>query len=1275
LALMQGQQLSIDATKAALNSYGSAVRENEKYLQSLEARINMMKNAWTELGLAMGDALLTDSIIVLTEFAKGLANQLKGLVDNFGVLPVVLGTAGFAAGALSKNFRTLTIASISLGKGITALGVSARAATAALRGLASATVVGAVFVALGYGLELLINYLAEANNEIEQFEDRLEDLNFQSTGLEQLIKEYEGLLNKTDKTIEDQQRMREIQRLFVSEYGVAIEAVNEYGEAYAENIELAKERLEILKEEVRLEKERAINAYKKEESEQIERLEKEQQAIEKYIKNIKKHEQSIREYQERISSGKVSSEYLQFAREEISRHQREIEKYQDKLAKSEENYKKTLNNIILNNYKAFEKIMDDLSEQGIKVNDKIRGIIHEWAKIWATEGKTIDQVSGTVRKLIIELTKLPEDASIDDLLNLFKKLNIKFIPDENIDSMKIFKIILSGMSNELQYVNTELDEMADQTDNATDSIKNYLSEIKELNAVLRDLNSNQTLNAETVFDLIIKYPQLINHIHKTTNGWKIEKEAIIALRAERINDQITAIQSQTQMSDAVIKELGKRLESYDIEISKIYDLKTAREELAKIDKPLLTSKPILMSDEAFLREEFEKKYGAPNINLFQKMAYDKAFEQFLQSEKRAYEEYIKLYNDTINYGKSEEERRKNAEELQKRLEQLRKELETPSFGDTESKSKKFDPYIIDEYANKISELELQLDQSETRQTRLNETSAEYRQELELQIELYRQMQNLTKDHIKSLENQNLTLSNQRKRLSQSSEEYHKLTEQIDKNNQKIIQLKSSIESWERSIISNEKELVNIAKQIEEELLDKQRKAEEEKRENAKRTYDIQKEAADLWKDYIENTADEIVDIYKKALEKQRDLAIDHIQEQIKLEDERHKKRIENLDDEYGRFEEIINAQLKSLDRTKDEEDYQKELTKKQQKQLELQKKIDELSLDNSIEAKARRAELQKELAELIEETEEFMRNRQIELRKEALQDTLDNKKKEIDNIKKSEDKIHETIKNRLEKQLEDEKKFWEELLKNDQFFMDLRQNIIDGKIENINTSIAGLKNQVESHMISIGQSIDDNFIKKLQQAQSMLESIDYSNPAAPKPRDESQYYQPKNDFEKRIIELMKKNSEEWFFASDAQRKELERINEQYAEFLGGNIYKSKGVWYKDGLRLYHEGGVVGDPSKFSLAQKLHKLLNLKNNEELSILKHGELVLKNPIDSLSKMLSSFNLANLINQRTGEGNRINNINIYIDKVTGDRKSAEDVASTIVKRLTARGVVLNN
>ena len=85
------------AYQAALNSEGSAYTEQEKWADSLEARIGKISASWQSLSETI---LKSDFLKFLMDGLIGFMNGLEGVLDTAGTLPTILATI---AGALSFN--------------------------------------------------------------------------------------------------------------------------------------------------------------------------------------------------------------------------------------------------------------------------------------------------------------------------------------------------------------------------------------------------------------------------------------------------------------------------------------------------------------------------------------------------------------------------------------------------------------------------------------------------------------------------------------------------------------------------------------------------------------------------------------------------------------------------------------------------------------------------------------------------------------------------------------------------------------------------------------------------------------------------------------------------------------------------------------------------------------------------------------------------------------------------------------------------------------------
>lgn len=98
-SLMENFDTARDALETSLNSSGSAMREHEKWQESLEARINSLKASWQGLSQAF---LSSDFLKVAINSVIKLIDSITWLIDKVGTLPTLLGTV--AAGiSLLKN--------------------------------------------------------------------------------------------------------------------------------------------------------------------------------------------------------------------------------------------------------------------------------------------------------------------------------------------------------------------------------------------------------------------------------------------------------------------------------------------------------------------------------------------------------------------------------------------------------------------------------------------------------------------------------------------------------------------------------------------------------------------------------------------------------------------------------------------------------------------------------------------------------------------------------------------------------------------------------------------------------------------------------------------------------------------------------------------------------------------------------------------------------------------------------------------------------------------
>ena len=175
-ALLQNMGMVDKMYEDSVDSANSARIENEKYMGSLEARIQKVKLSVEELYLQLGEAFFTESFIELLEVLKSIAGAATMAIKIFGGLPVVLGGVGFAVALLSKGFRTAVLDIALLRGGVAGLTVSLKSLGVALKGLAASTGVGLVFLGIGFALEQVISASGKARQAMEEYNSRNKEL-------------------------------------------------------------------------------------------------------------------------------------------------------------------------------------------------------------------------------------------------------------------------------------------------------------------------------------------------------------------------------------------------------------------------------------------------------------------------------------------------------------------------------------------------------------------------------------------------------------------------------------------------------------------------------------------------------------------------------------------------------------------------------------------------------------------------------------------------------------------------------------------------------------------------------------------------------------------------------------------------------------------------------------------------------------------------------------------------------------------------------------------
>lgn len=265
LALMDNYQVAIDATETAQNSWNSAQEENQRYMESLRAKINQVSTSFQEMSKAMGDNGIAFVFGAVLDSANKLMVGISKLFDVFGPFTWILGGLGAGALAVAFNFQRLKtnadLAQASIAQAsmrtqqlaltmgmsttsATTLSIAIGRVTLALKAMALATVANPFFWVAGaiMGITALVghiekvkqrqkelnDYTKSANEEYKDFLNAINSGNIDTFQVEKYKKQVEELKNaekELNELIDNQTEKMKYQTSSYSTLGVSVQSL------------------------------------------------------------------------------------------------------------------------------------------------------------------------------------------------------------------------------------------------------------------------------------------------------------------------------------------------------------------------------------------------------------------------------------------------------------------------------------------------------------------------------------------------------------------------------------------------------------------------------------------------------------------------------------------------------------------------------------------------------------------------------------------------------------------------------------------------------------------------------------------------------------------------------------------------------------------------------------------------------------------------------------------------------------------------------------------
>lgn len=206
LALMNNFEHAVDATKTAYESAGSAMRENEAYMEGLTAKTAQLKNTFQDLS---NNVIQSEMVGGLLDLANAFLSLLNTPVGAWATQVVLLTGAGWGfiklmqamkiVSAVTKSFQALPMALFAVQAAMGGAATATEAFGFALN--ASLPIIGALVIAVTAGVAIfdaLTTSLEEQKEIVEEIQGEINTL----------TSEYEALASKENLTEADEQRLK-----------------------------------------------------------------------------------------------------------------------------------------------------------------------------------------------------------------------------------------------------------------------------------------------------------------------------------------------------------------------------------------------------------------------------------------------------------------------------------------------------------------------------------------------------------------------------------------------------------------------------------------------------------------------------------------------------------------------------------------------------------------------------------------------------------------------------------------------------------------------------------------------------------------------------------------------------------------------------------------------------------------------------------------------------------------------------------------------------------
>jgi hypothetical protein len=848
-AILSNFERIMAATDTAYKSNGSAARENQKVLESLNGSIQKLKAEWESLvnDKSTQDTLqflvdLTTNIVKLVKALGGLKTIIILLIGRFVVakvaalgLAVVTEACGEAWAKSMTKGELFAFGLKRIGNAATETATKLGMTTASLVGVTAAFAVVAVAIA---GLVAYVNYLSEAwerNNEayenaLQEYQEGIQTLSDLEDELEnnrEALFKVQGQIAEINSQPLDYTREQTLKDLTAQE-----EQLKRNGIQIQTNINLQKQYNKLSEEKTRLEAKASFTGEGKYSQRELEERGVNTGSI----------------WSKEAFYGSLATSFLPGIGQILSLIGIGAEVGANNSRYGSEQWQISKE---IQTYDELKTALADLTEQQKQLNQE-----YEIGNI------TQDEYNKKTKELQKETEEYNKKITLvdSDLMEAKDKLEgYLSVFEETSDEYKMAKLLLDYLSNTLAKYNDQMDEATIALENLKrvqnqykDSANALYNSLDDLNSTYSDLtsavdeyNQNGKLSITTLAKLMEKYPGYLSILEKEGFSEEVVTKAI----KEKIQAQINEM--QTNANATLQTTLGAQA---NIEAAKAA-LKNAEAQN-------------LLTQAYFNLPEGVQGPLAPN-------KYAEGIKSYLAMQEEIDKLQASLDNTTV-FGSTT---KKSAGSSKKETDKW-KEAFNKAYDDLKHR-RSLDLIDTKQYIEELTALNDKYFKDRV------EYETEYNKYVE---ELYKERQNLFKEQLNDLRFQFEMLENQgankqtlilkykeiQDALHQQAEYYRSLN--LEENNDLIQDLQSQWWDYQKKI-----------KELEQGIADEIEKQNKEIKEQMDKELDLLDERFEALRDYAVDMIDKEIELKEQALQKQNDL----LDEQI----EKYKEEEDNLENQ------------------------------------------------------------------------------------------------------------------------------------------------------------------------------------------------------------------------------------------------------------------------------------------------------------------------------------------------------------------------------------------